>query len=631
MMQQSTPLPTIGMPRVRPILAGCATIVVFVFIFVNLGTSEYPSFRPVKADSCSVPTTPPPPPTLKDQNAGHSYSVTTQKYPVHPIPILMAAGELKWQSMLRGQSRTLRAAVKEYKARYGMNPPDGFDLWFQYAKEQNVVLIDEFDEMMTAMEPLRKLGKEELRRRSDALLKFGIDYSLGGVIIGGQTTFTHVPEPAKDTPSDPSIMEHPGGYRTAGFLEMLAPVKEILRTKAASWPVFSVPVNELAEARVVAGDEYWPEAAVMNISSSYTHNDLFHEHQHGARTLSEDLARACGPESNLAKKAAGTRFEFGIEEVLEPKHGLLGGEGRKPEFVIDPNSDNDMCERPELMTVHGVFRGTSSTTKGLFPILSYGRPSAFSDIPIPSRYQWDADGSYQYNPDDEVAWENKNDVLYWRGEPSGGGHGDASYGSMHRHRLVAITNPKHFKSNVTLTGAAESNRLIETTEPGYMAQAHTNVSFSDISSMCEMFGCDLPSKFPFELRNPFGEAWRNKLVIDSDGWGPSGRWRALMESKSVAVRSSVYREWFSPRMIPWVHYVPVSVGLSEVWGVLGYFLGTADGGMPHDLDAKKIAEEGSKWVAEHMRKTDMTVYCFRLILELNRLFNGEEWVYKEAL
>jgi hypothetical protein len=361
-MQQSTPLPTIGMPRVRPILAGCATIVVFVFIFVNLGTSEYPSFRPVKADSCSVPATPPSPPTLKDQNAGHSYSVTTQKYPVHPIPILMAAGELKWQSMLRGQSRTLRAAVKEYKARYGMNPPDGFDLWFQYAKEQNVVLIDEFDEMMTAMEPLRELGKEELRRRSDALLKFGIDYSLGGVIIGGQTTFTHVPEPAKDTPSDPSIMEHPGGYRTAGFLEMLAPVKEILSSKAASWPVFSVPVNELAEARVVAGDEYWPEAAVMNISSSYTHNDLFHEHQHGARTLSEDLARACGPESNLAKKAAGTRFEFGIEEVIEPKHGLLGGEGRKPEFVIDPNSDNDMCERPELMTVRAPPGASSAPT-----------------------------------------------------------------------------------------------------------------------------------------------------------------------------------------------------------------------------------------------------------------------------
>ena len=27
-------------------------------------------------------------------------------------------------------------------------------------------------------------------------------------------------------------------------------------------------------------------------------------------------------------------------------------------------------------------------------------------------------------------------------------------------------------------------------------------------------------------------------------------------------------------------------------------------------------------------RQDMTIYCFRLVLELNRLFNGEEWVYK---
>lgn len=28
-------------------------------------------------------------------------------------------------------------------------------------------------------------------------------------------------------------------------------------------------------------------------------------------------------------------------------------------------------------------------------------------------------------------------------------------------------------------------------------------------------------------------------------------------------------------------------------------------------------------------RQDMTVYAFRLVLELNRIFNGAEWVYKE--
>jgi len=260
-------------------------------------------------------------------------------------------------------------------------------------------------------------------------------------------------------------------------------------------------------------------------------------------------------------------------------------------------------------------------------MLSYGRPSAFSDIPIPSRYQWDEDGSYEYNPRDGIPWDQMNPAIYWRGEPSGGGHGDKYYGSMHRHRLVALANPVHFNVNVTLTGASKSGRLVRTIEPGSMAQALTNITFCEIT-MCEMFGCDLPTIFPFGPRKSFGEAWKNKLVIDSDGWGPSGRWRALVASQSVAIRSSVYREWFVQRMVPWVHYVPASVGLGDLWGILGYFLGTADGGVPHDNEARKIAEQGAKWVEEHMRKNDMTVYCFRLVLELNRLFNGDKWVYK---
>lgn len=173
---------------------------------------------------------------------------------------------------------------------------------------------------------------------------------------------------------------------------------------------------------------------------------------------------------------------------------------------------------------------------------------------------------------------------------------------MHRHRLVAFANPAHFNTSVKVTGATSAGVITQSTETGAMAQHLTNVSFSNIDQMCELFGCDLPSIFPFEPRNQFGEAWKNKLVIDSDGWGPSGRWRALMASKSLAIRSSIYGEWFAERMIPWVHYVPASVGLGELWGIIGFFLGTSEGGVPHDSEAQYIAESGAKWVKEHMRK-----------------------------
>lgn len=182
---------------------------------------------------------------------------------------------------------------------------------------------------------------------------------------------------------------------------------------------------------------------------------------------------------------------------------------------------------------------------------------------------------------------------------------------MHRHRLVALTNPAHFnRSSVTITGASDTGKLVSTVvRPAALAQALTNTTFCDISDMCEMFGCDLPTLMPFGPRLHFSAAWQHKLVIDSDGWGPSGRWRALMESSSLPLRSSVYREWFVPLMVPWVHYVPVSVGLAELWAILGYFIGAPAGAGPngepmvaHDDEARQIAEAGQKWTAEHFRR-----------------------------
>ena len=182
---------------------------------------------------------------------------------------------------------------------------------------------------------------------------------------------------------------------------------------------------------------------------------------------------------------------------------------------------------------------------------------------------------------------------------------------MHRHRLVALTNPAYFnRSSVTITGASNDGGLVSTAiRPAELAQALANITFCDIGGQCVLFGCELPGMMPFGPRTGFPDAWRHKLVIDSDGWGPSGRWRALVESGSLAVRSSVYREWFAPLMVPWVHYVPVSVGLSELWAVLGYFLGAPAGTgsageamAAHDEEARQIAEAGQKWTAEHFRR-----------------------------
>lgn len=70
------------------------------------------------------------------------------------------------------------------------------------------------------------------------------------------------------------------------------------------------------------------------------------------------------------------------------------------------------------------------TTKGLYPILSYGSPSAYSDITIPTIYQYGGNPDYTLKAGDDRSWRRKENGIYWRGSPTGGGRGDKEFGSV---------------------------------------------------------------------------------------------------------------------------------------------------------------------------------------------------------
>lgn len=78
----------------------------------------------------------------------------------------MADAQTKFKKLLAGQSKTLAGAVKEYKRRYGRNPPKGFDEWFKFAKENRAKILDEYDQLVRDLEPFWSMSGEELRRRA---------------------------------------------------------------------------------------------------------------------------------------------------------------------------------------------------------------------------------------------------------------------------------------------------------------------------------------------------------------------------------------------------------------------------------------------------------------------------------
>ena len=83
----------------------------------------------------------------------------------HPIPGLVRNSQKEFNAALDSQSSTLAAAAQEYRARYGLPPPPHFDQWFEYAKDRDVKIIDNYDIVMDSIRPFWSLKPVKLRER----------------------------------------------------------------------------------------------------------------------------------------------------------------------------------------------------------------------------------------------------------------------------------------------------------------------------------------------------------------------------------------------------------------------------------------------------------------------------------
>lgn len=83
-------------------------------------------------------------------------------------------------------------------------------------------------------------------------------------------------------------------------------------------------------------------------------------------------------------------------------------------------------------------------------------------------------------------------------------------------------------------------------------------------------------------------------------------------------------------MTAWKHFVPIDIRFHGLWSTLAYFHGVkaseGKGGRKAVAEMKarmeegeRIAEEGREWVGKVMRKEDMEIYFYRLLLEWARL------------
>ena len=147
------------------------------------------------------------------------------------------------------------------------------------------------------------------------------------------------------------------------------------------------------------------------------------------------------------------------------------------------------------------------------------------------------------------------------------------------------------------------------------------------------------------------EQYKYKYLPDVDGNSYSGRYRAFLRSGSLPIKATIWSEWHDSRLIAWKHFVPIHSSYVDLWAVLEYFwgYGTGEGGVGsgrgmdfvkggfregendhpelnkpgHDTVARRIAEDGRDWAEKVLRRQDMLVYVYRLVLEYARVVSDE--------
>ncbi|KAL8293145.1 hypothetical protein RQP46_000839 [Phenoliferia psychrophenolica] len=209
---------------------------------------------------------------------------------------------------------------------------------------------------------------------------------------------------------------------------------------------------------------------------------------------------------------------------------------------------------------------------------------------------------YELNPKNEIPFLDKpHSKLLWRGSPDGTFVGqENTWRRTHRFRALYLTNSNDTTRTrkIRLTNIDHWGKEYQLDREVSLAQLnerYTNVKATAIAVQCEP---DLCAHVEY-----------------------SARFRTHLHSNQVPLKSTRYGEWYTGRIMPWLHYVPLKEDYSDLYNILGFFSGdlSANRVGHHDLMAESIAVEGRKWAERFWRPEDTKAYLLRLLLEYARL------------
>ncbi|KAE9405338.1 hypothetical protein BT96DRAFT_852950 [Gymnopus androsaceus JB14] len=510
----------------------------------------------------------------------------------HPIFELIDRAEKTWKEKKRKASSSLDEAIAEYRRRYRRSPPKGFDKWWDYIQENDVQLPDEYDQIYNDLEPFWGMEPRELIALQAAQELIPDSYTLGkdaeGKLEVLRTTFRE--------DAHPGVKKHP-----PMILEYLKNIEDVLPSFRATFTPHDGP-------------------------------DLLTDHM-----LKSVLLEAASTDSYIDKNSLPSVHHLGWRSACPPESparlidlNLDGPPSQNPKktFIHDHRQSMDPCLHPSLFGLHGQFLSNPNgpnPSSIMIPKFTSCTTAVHHNIRIPTPYLWVED---IFPRSDDPDFDDKEDErLLWRGSNTGIYY-DSSFDwqSSHRDRLVRLVNELNGTLDYLIPPESgyEDQPLspLQTARKARINPAIMDIAFAGEPTHCSESACTLMKNL-YEYKKPqsYKDAGNYKYVFDVDGNGWSGRFKRLITSNSLIFKSTIYPEWFTDRIAPWVHYIPVQVDLSDLYDSLIFFRGDANGEGAHEDLARKIALQGREWSKTFWRKEDILAYFYRLFLEYARLMS----------
>ena len=594
--------------RRRVLLGAAATI--FFLIVVHVLSVPRSNIR-AAIDRVPIPGRPK---KFVDESP-ESFALQYEPIDEHPISKSIADADKRWRQYEDGRSLTFKETVSKYRRNHGRHPPPRFKDWYRYAKERNVHNIDDFDQIMDDLRPFWGVPPKVLRTLAAHMWEKSNDNIAGIHIRGGKI-----------------VANNNASWRSETLVTLIEKFANHL-------PDMDIAMNRLDQPRVVVPWEDLQELLLEEAKTRQTMPEAFDgfssnmtgfldwriEKEKDNSTREDpgwfdapgkqymDIARAaCPPESHAVTNGDPAASEAAWKSPV-------GG------IVTNFNLSSDLCTiGPEIQDKHGFLFTASSikATKRLVPVFGECKVNVNNDILFPANMYWKHDERYDYNDAHDARWEDKEEIMIWRGVTSGGVQLADNWRRMHRQRLVQMMN-------ATVMDDQEVEILVEKAEsrgeydsfgqykPSGLLKNHTDVGFTEAwgcsSDDCNLIYGDVLS---FRPQMALGEQFKYKYLIDVDGHSFSGRWRAFLESRALGIKATIFREWHDSRLFAWRHFVPLDNRYTEIYTLLTYFLGVGsreDRGpgiayvSRHDSEAKRLALHAREWANKVLRREDIEV------------------------